>query len=164
MSKSVDRLITTLEKESDIYDEILELSKTKRVAIRNQDMKKVEEIVSVEQGLVVSLFKLEEVREKVLDVILREYDMINVENISELMTYLPSNERLAVGTAKDRLLVIVKNVNDENKFNNRMLEERLELINLNLSLLTQMSDDSGKYNKNAVNEDGERKQLFDRRV
>jgi hypothetical protein len=61
-------------------------------------------------------------------------------------------------------MVLVKNVTEENRFNNRVLEERLQLINLNIELMTQIGDDSGKYNRKAVSEDQEHKSIFDRRV
>ena len=45
-----------------------------------------------------------------------------------------------------------------------MLEDKLELINFNINLLAQTGADSGRYDKKAVDEDGERKNLFDARV
>ncbi|MBS7525794.1 flagellar protein FlgN [Fusibacter paucivorans] len=164
MSKSIDQLILTLNKESDIYAEVLELSKKKREAIKANALDELSEITTYEQGLVVTLFKLEEIREKVVDMVMRENHIETAENLTELTNSLSYEDRSKVLNAKDRLIVLVKNVTEENRFNNRVLEERLQLINLNIELMTQVGDDSGKYNRKAVSEDQEHKSIFDRRV
>ncbi|MDN5297948.1 MAG: hypothetical protein PWP51_501 [Clostridiales bacterium] len=164
MSKSIDQLILTLNKESDIYAEVLELSKKKREAIKANALDELSEITTYEQGLVVTLFKLEEIREKVVDMVMRENHIETAENLTEITKSLSYEDRSKVLNAKDRLMVLVKNVTEENRFNNRVLEERLQLINLNIELMTQIGDDSGKYNRKAVSEDQEHKSIFDRRV
>ncbi|MCD4714626.1 MAG: flagellar protein FlgN [Clostridiales bacterium] len=164
MTKSVEQLILTLEKESEIYREILEISTKKREAIRGNQIENLEALAGHEQALVVTLFKLEELREKVLDLILRELKIDHIDNVTQLAQFLLPEERQKVLSAKDELIVLVKNTVDENRFNNRMIEDKLELIQFNIGMLTQMSDDSGKYDKNAVNDAYERKNIFDARV
>lgn len=164
MTKSVEQLILTLQKESEIYREILEISTKKREAIRGNQIENLEALAGHEQALVVTLFKLEELREKVLDLILRELKIDHIENVSQLAQFLLPEERQKVLSAKDELIVLVKNTVDENRFNNRMIEDKLELIEFNIGMLTQMSDDSGKYDKKAVNDAYERKNIFDARV
>lgn len=164
MTKSVEQLILTLQKESEIYREILEISTKKREAIRGNQIENLEVLAGHEQALVVTLFKLEELREKVLDLILRELKIDHIDNVSQLAQFLLPEERQKVLSAKDELIVLVKNTVDENRFNNRMIEDKLELIEFNIGMLTQMSDDSGKYDKKAVNDAYERKNIFDARV
>ena len=164
MTKSVEQLIQTLNKESEIYREVLEISSKKREAIRTQEVEEIEKLASYEQSLVVALFKLEELREKVIDVIMRDFNVDSVENVSDLVKYIPAEERGAVINAKNELLVLVKNAVDENKFTSRLLEEKLNLISININLLTQVSDDSGQYDKGANNDTYERKNIFDVRV
>jgi hypothetical protein len=164
MTKSVEQLILTLEKESEIYREILEISTKKREAIRGNQIENLEVLAGHEQALVVTLFKLEELREKVVDLILRELKVDHIENVSQLAQFLLPEERQKVLSAKDELIVLVKNTVDENRFNNRMIEDKLELIEFNIGMLTQVSDDSGKYDRKAVNDAYERKNIFDARV
>ncbi len=164
MTKSVEQLALTLNKEEEIYREILQLSKKKRAAIKEQRINELETLTSEEQGLVITLFKLEEIREKVVDLVLRENNLEFVDNVTQLMQFLPSDERKLVSDAKDRLLVLVKNVADENRFNAKLLEEKINLVNFNIELLTQISADSGKYTKDAIDDQVERKNIFDVRV
>jgi hypothetical protein len=164
MTKSVEQLVQTLDKEAEIYRELLDLSSQKRETIKNQNIDQLEKMVNLEQGLVVSLFKLEELREKVVDKIMREEKIEFVENVTQLAQMLNDEDRNKVIDSKNKLLVLVKNVSDESRFNNKMLEDKLELINFNINLLAQTGADSGRYDKKAVDEDGERKNLFDARV
>lgn len=164
MTKSVEQLVQTLDKEAEIYRELLDLSSQKREAIKNHNIDQLETMVNLEQGLVVSLFKLEELREKVVDKIMREEKIEFVENVTQLAQLLNTDDRNKVIDSKNKLLVLVKNVSDESRFNNKMIEDKLELINFNINLLAQTGADSGRYDKKAVDEDGERKNLFDARV
>lgn len=164
MTKSVEQLVQTLDKESEIYGELLDLAYKKRTAINNQNIDVLESLVNQEQGLVVSLFKLEELREKVVDKIMRDEKIEFVENINQLAQLLKSDERQKIMDSKNKLLVLVKNVSDEARFNNKILEDKLDLINFNINLLAQVGPESGVYGKKANNDDGERKSLFDVRV
>jgi len=164
MTKGAEQLVQTLEKESEIYREILELSNKKREAIKNQEMEQLEHLIHVEQGLVVSLFKLEELREKVVDKIMHDEHIDFVENVTQLAQLMRAEDRTHILDAKNKLMVLVKNVTDEVKFNSKLLEDRLELINFNINLLAQTGVDSGRYDKKATDEDAQRKNLFDVRV
>ncbi len=164
MTKSVEQLVLTLNKEEEIYREILNLSKRKRVAIKEQKMSELEALATEEQGLVITLFKLEEIREKVVDLVLRENNLEFVENVTQLMQFLPTDERKLVSDAKNKLLVLVKNVADENRFNSKLLEEKINLVNFNIDLLTQLSSENAQYTKDAVDDQVQRKNIFDVRV
>lgn len=164
MTKSIEQLIMILDKESEIYKEVLEISVEKRKAIRANEIDVLEKLAGDEQALVVTLFKLEEIREKVLDTIMKELKLENIDSVSQLTQFLLPEERRKVMDAKDKLLVLVKNAADENRFNNRMIQDKLELIEFNINVLTEVSDTSGKYDKKAVNDSYERKNIFDARV
>lgn len=164
MSKWLDQLIETLNKETEVYHDVLKLSLEKRDAIKNQDIQKLEKVTGKEQALIVTLFKLEELREKVLDGLMQEMGVDHIETLDELVNFMVPQDRDRIRDAKQELFVVVKNVSDENKFNNKMMEDKLEWIQLNLDILTTVSDDSGKYDKDAVNDTYERKSIFDVRV
>lgn len=164
MSKSVEQLVQTLDKESEIYRDLLNIAKQKREVIKAQNIDQLQSMVNEEQGLIVSLFKLEELREKVVDKIMREEKLDFVENVTQLAQLLNVDAKNKILDAKNRLLVLVKTVNEETRFNSVLLEERLELINMNINLLTQSGLDSGVYSKRADTDENERRSLFDARV
>lgn len=157
-------LIETLEKETEIYRELLDLSYAKREAIQREKVSELEKIIDQEQGLIVTLFKLEEMREKAMDKLLRDLDIDHVENVDELSQYLSPLDKKRVLQAKGDLYVVVKNVSDESSFNHKLMEDKLEFIKMTMDLLTATHDHSGRYDKDASDEDYERKNIFDVRV
>lgn len=166
MTKGAEQLVQTLDKESEIYSELLDLARQKRDIVRAQNIQVdvLEKIINHEQGLVVSLFKLEELREKVVDKIMRDERIEFVENVTQLVQLMRHEDRKHILESKNRLLTLVKNVADESRFNNKMIEDKLEMINLNIELMTGLGIDAGNYDRKAENKDGERKNLFDVRV
>lgn len=166
MTKGAEQLVQTLDKESEIYSELLDLARQKRDIVRAQNIQVdvLEKIINQEQGLVVSLFKLEELREKVVDKIMRDERIEFVENVTQLVQLMRHEDRKHILESKNRLLTLVKNVADESRFNNKMIEDKLEMINLNIELMTGLGIDAGNYDRKAENKDGERKNLFDVRV
>ena len=166
MTKGAEQLVQTLDKESEIYSELLDLARQKRDIVRAQNVEvaMLEKIINQEQGLVVSLFKLEELREKVVDKIMRDEKIEFVENVTQLVQLMRHEDRKHILESKNRLLTLVKNVADESRFNNKMIEDKLEMINLNIELMTGLGIDAGNYDRKAENKDGERKNLFDVRV
>ena len=166
MTKGAEQLVQTLDKESEIYSELLDLARQKRDVIKAQNVQVdvLEKIINQEQGLVVSLFKLEELREKVVDKIMRDEKIEFVENVTQLVQLMRHEDRKHILESKNRLLTLVKNVADESRFNNKMIEDKLEMINLNIELMTGLGIDAGNYDRKAENKDGERKNLFDVRV
>ena len=166
MTKGAEQLVQTLDKESEIYSELLDLARQKRDIVRAQNIQVdvLEKIINQEQGLVVSLFKLEELREKVVDKIMRDEKIEFVENVTQLVQLMRHEDRKHILESKNRLLTLVKNVADESRFNNKMIEDKLEMINLNIELMTGLGIDAGNYDRKAANKDGERKNLFDVRV
>lgn len=164
MSKWIDQLVETLTKETEIYQDVLKLSIEKREAIKTQDIQKLEKVTAGEQALIVTLFKLEEIREKVTDGLMQEMGVDHIETLDQLTKFMVPSDRDVIQKAKQDLFIVVKNVSDENKFNTKMMEDKLEWIQLNLELLTSVSNDSGKYDKDAVNDTYERRNIFDARV
>lgn len=163
MTKGAEQLVQTLEKESEIYKEILELSYKKRDAIKGQNIDQLERLITEEQGLVVSLFKLEELREKVVDKIMHDEHIDFVENVTQLAQLMRGEDRTPILDAKNKLMVLVKNVADEVKFNSKLLEDKLDLINFNINLMAAGAD-TGRYDRKATDEETERKNIFDVRV
>ncbi len=164
MSKPILDLIQTLNKETEIYREVLALSLEKREAIKGQNVEALEKITGHEQALVVTLFKLEELREKAMDQIMTGLGVHALETLDDLIPLLMPEDQERVKGAKRDLLVVVKNVSDETRFNTKLMEDKLEWIQLNIDLITQVSADSGKYGKDAVEKAYERKNIFDARV
>jgi len=160
----VNNLILTLEKENQIYLEALELSKNKKKVIIDSKIKELEKITEKEKSFVVTLIKIEEARDKIINVILKELGVLEIENVSDLLKYLGEEERARLNFAKDSLMETIKDVAEQNDFNKKLLEQSLELIEFNIDILTTKEDSGFNYSKNAKDEEKEKKSMFDIKV
>lgn len=164
MRELVSTLILTLEKEDQIYNEILSLAKTKKGVLVDGKMKELEEITKKEQSYVVSLVKVEEAREKTVRLLLDELGVGSVDNISELVQYLDSEERLAVERSKRSLQHTVKFVDIENEFNQKLIQQSLDLLEINMEVLTDYSSTGTNYQGSGSDLHKEKKSIFDAKV
>lgn len=165
MSEFVDKLVMALEKEKDIYDDILELSKKKKRAIIDNEIETLEELVKEEKALAMSLVKLDNIRIKIVNEILKENDIQSVENITELSKFLDEKSKREILTIKDSLSKVVKKVSDQNTQNKELVEQSLEYINFNMDLLTSANLGSNNYSEKASDDVKKgRKNLFDAKI
>ncbi len=164
MRELVATLILTLEKEQQIYTEILEVAKNKKSILINGKMKELEDITKKEQSYVMSLIKVEEVREKTVQQLLKVLNVASVDSISELMSHLADDERVAVSQAKRALQNTLKFVTVENEFNQKLIQQSLDLLELNLETLTDYSKSGTNYQDGGTDQTKEKKSLFDVKV
>jgi hypothetical protein len=164
MRELVATLILTLEKEQEIYEEILAISKKKKAVLIDGKMKELEQITKKEEQYVVSLIKVEEAREKAVQQLLVELNVPSVDSISELMSHLEDEERMAVSQAKRGLQNTLKFVAVENEFNQKLIQQSLDLLEINFDLLTDVSKTGTNYQGSGSDESKEKKSLFDVKV
>ncbi|MEA1976186.1 MAG: flagellar protein FlgN [Bacillota bacterium] len=165
MSEFVDQLVMALEKEEEIYNEILELFNNKKRAIIDGDIKKLENVVTEEKALAISLVKLDNIRIRIVNEILRENDIESVDNITELSEYIDENSKKQILDLKSKLNVVINKVRSENELNNDLVKQQLDYINLNVDLMTNIDLGSNNYGKKATDDVKRgRKNLFDARI
>ena len=165
MSEFVDQLVMALEKEEEIYNEILELFANKKSAIIDGDIKKLEKIVTEEKALAISLVKLDNIRIRIVNEILRENNIESVDNITELSEYIDENSKKQILDLKSKLNVVINKVRSENEINNDLVKQQLDYINLNVDLMTNIDLGSNNYGKTATDDVKRgRKNLFDARI
>jgi DNA-binding Xre family transcriptional regulator len=87
----VDRLIDIINREADIYSDILKISENKTNVIVNGKVSELEGLVSLEQTMIVNMGKLEDERE---DVVKKLASQLNVEpaNVNILSSRIRSRK------------------------------------------------------------------------
>lgn len=156
MNKHVEQVLQSLEKSNEVYAELLELSQKKRQMITAQNMEELDQLTTYEMGLVGTLYKLEEIRSRAVDELLKTPGFQPFSNITELANQLDAEDRRKMMDAKNKLLVGIKTVSEETRFNGKLLEDKLELIDLSIQMLTEETED-GYGNK-------QRKNILDVRI
>jgi len=164
LKELVDNLILTLEKENQIYLEVLELSKNKKKIIIDSKIKELEKITEKEKSFVVTLIKIEEARDKIVNEILKKLGVLEIENVTDLLKYIEGEQKNSLTFAKNNLMKTIRDVADQNDFNKKLLEQSLELIEFNIDFLTTKEDSGFNYSKNAKDEEKEKRSMFDVKV
>lgn len=165
MSKSVEQLILALNKEYEIYQEVLEIAKQKRKIIVEGKIKDLDDITSKEQTMILSIGKLENIRQAILQNIVNELDIDEAQNISQLSKYLDDKSKEEILAIRDKFDGILKSVKNQNDLNSKLIQQSLEYIEFNKNLLTSLENQGSTYSSNADEKDMKIKSnLFDARI
>ncbi len=165
MSILSNQLIEIIEKESAIYQEVLELAREKKQIIIDGKIQELEVITKREQVLVGSLIKLENLRSSTVEEIVGELGIRSIDNVTELVGYLDETTQRHLLNLKSKLSETVDLLSDENSLNNKLIEQSLDMIEFNMNLITGFNSEGTSYGSDADEKDVKRKtNLFDARV
>lgn len=164
MSKLVEQLILVLNKEKEIYDDIILMSNEKQDSILKNKIKNLEQIVKKEKTYSISLIKLEEIRSKLIDQLVTEYNLVEISVLSDLYPYMSKSEFTKLDSIKNKILNTVKVLSDRNVTNKKLIEQSLEQITFDFNLFTMVGDGNVNYAGDADDMDVERKSIFDKKI
>ena len=125
----VKGLIDVIEKESKIYEDILEISKNKTDIIVKGKVKELESITELEQSLIVQIGKLEAVREDLVNKICSNIGKDSSSNmtITELIGYIEAPQAERLSSYKDNMISVLKEIKDINDINAKLIKAQLIL-------------------------------------
>jgi flagellar biosynthesis/type III secretory pathway chaperone len=165
VSKSVEQLIMTLNKEYEIYEEVLKLAKEKKRVVIDGRIKELDAITRKEQSIIFNLGKIDKVREALTINISKELRIEVFKNVTELSQYLEGDLKDQILEVRDKLVDIVEKVKKANDLNNKLIQQSLEYIEFNKNLLTSMETKGITYGSMADEKEVKTKNnLFDARV
>lgn len=164
MKKLVEDLLLILAKETEIYKEALGIAEDKQRVIIDGKMNELEKMTAREQALVASLIKLENMRGKVLDDLIRALNAEHVDTLTDLMGYLDEGSKKKIEGVKSELSQAVYQLKDKNELNGKLLEQSLDLVHLNMELIASLDAD-GQYTNQAVDTQAKiKRNLFDAKI
>jgi hypothetical protein len=164
MSKNIDQLVLALKKEQEIYDEVIALSKDKQLAIVNNDLNMLEVIMKKEKTYSISLVKLEEIRSKIINQLVKDYDLVEINQLTDLYPFMGDRDVRTVDSIRTKLINTVKILGQKNDLNRQLLEQSIDQVEFDLNLLTQVGEGNVNYEGNASDMDVERRSIFDRKI
>lgn len=163
MSNLSEQLLLVLNKEQEIYDKVILLSNEKQNAIVNNEINVLNDVVKKEKTYSISLVKLEEIRTKVIDQMVKEYRLVEINVLSDLYPHMSDQEVRQIETVKQRLTNTVSILTEKNEFSRKLIEQSMDQIQFNLDLLTSVGD-GVNYQDTASDMDVERRSIFDRKI
>lgn len=164
MIKLIDELGEALDKEYDIYIELSEIADRKKQIIIDGKIKELDKITVKEQGLSMTLVRLENIREKIVDNIMKELNLTNIETVSELISKLDIESKNRLNGSKDKLIDVISDIKNKNELNGELIQQSLKYIDFNIELLAGLEEDT-KYKPDGKNPDMiQKKSMFDFKV
>ncbi len=156
MASLMENLINVLNKQYVEYENLLELSCKKTTIIVEGDLEKLQQITDEEQRVVgiVNQYESErlEVMKDIANVINKDVETLKLIDLANMLVQRPQEQK-ALTEIHDKLKSValrMKRVNEQNK---ELLENSLEMIAFDLTLIQSMrkAPETANYNRGAYN-------------
>lgn len=153
MASLIEELITILEKEDEIYRDLIPLSQKKTGIIVSNDLKALQDITAKEQSVIDEITGLENRRMKTMGnigiVMNKDPKTLNMKMMVSLLDKQPAEKR-RLSELHDSLTASVNRLKDINNQNKILIEESLEMIEFNMNFIQSARMLPGNnYDRNA---------------
>lgn len=159
----VEKLIAVLDKEADIYKDILEISKNKTNIVVKGKVTELENIVKLEQTLVIKMGQLEGIREELIGKISEQLAIEPSEvTVTQLSQILKADEAEGLKKVHKKLSEVLTELKSTNQLNTKLIKNSLDYIDFSLNIMTNTNVLTGNNysNSGTVGTTGKRS-LFD---
>lgn len=160
--EELNALFEILDKEAQVYDEILQLSKDKTTIVIEGKIAELEEITKAEQSLIVKIGELESLRENCVEEIA---DQLNIKpselTVSELTKQLNDESAKKLVECKNKIEDILKKLKEVNNLNSKLIRNSIDYIDFSLNILSAASDTNNNYSNNGEVGEGKKKTFMD---
>lgn len=154
MASIIEELITTLEQECKLYEELIPIAEEKTKIIIKNDLESLHRITEQEQLAVDKVNVLEKKREEVIlnvgTVLNKKAATLTVGKIIKILDKQPKDQQ-ELANVHDNLKKVVYQLIDINKYNASLIQQSLEMIEFDLNLIqsTRTSPGNNNYTKGA---------------
>lgn len=152
----MEDLIDVLEKESDEYKNLLNLSMQKTQVIVSEDLDQLAKITDEEQLIVSRINRLDTIRNEavqdIANVLNKDVAKLKIADLIKMLGQRPE-EQQKLAAAFDELQTNVKHVARVNGQNRELIQNALEMVQFNMNLLQSMkaAPETANYNRGAYN-------------
>lgn len=153
MASLIEELISTLEEENRLYEELIPVAESKTRIIIKNDLESLQKITEKEQDFVDEISSLEHKREKIVSnvgvVLSRNPKELTLKEIILILKKQPQ-EQQQLSRLRDSLIRSINRLSQINSQNKALIDESLEIIEFNMNLIqsTRMSP-GNNYDKGA---------------
>lgn len=156
MASLIEELISTLNAEKAVYEELVPVSERKTKVLVKNDLEELKKVTAQEQLLMdragVIGHKREEVIKNIGVVLNKTPAELDLTSLTKLLARQPE-EKKALAALHDSLRTTMRRLVEVNERNKDLIENSLEMIEFNMNFIqsTRMSPGNNNYNRNATN-------------
>lgn len=150
----LEELIGVLDKELDLYQNLIPVSEEKTRIIVKNDLNALQEITAKEQAVVDSIRALERRRDEIManikTVLNRKSDQLNLGTLIQILDKQPEEQK-KLSALHDNLKNTIGRLTEINARNKTLIEQSLEMIEFNMNFIqsTRMAPGNNTYTRGA---------------
>lgn len=154
MASLIEELVDVLEKEAELYQQLIPMSREKTRIIIGNDVTALQGITEKEQLVIEQVNALERKRVEIMDnikiVINRKSDSLNLKTLIGLLDNQPK-EQHELSVLHDKLNISINQLIEYNNRNKDLIQESLDMIEFNMNVIqgSKMVLGDNSYTKNA---------------
>ncbi|MBD5471038.1 MAG: flagellar protein FlgN [Lachnospiraceae bacterium] len=154
MASLLENLIDVLDKEHFEYEKLLILAEKKTSAVVKGDVDSLSKITEDEQEIVGRIQTMEKQRTKVLadvaNVVNRDVETLKLIDLIQMLAKVPDQQE-KLRDVQERLEKTTEQLRTQNEKNQLLLQEKLEMVEFNLSMIRAMKSapETANYSKDA---------------
>lgn len=161
----VKQLTTILNQENEIYETLSKISNNKTDLIVGGKVNELESIVKMEQALVIKIAKLEDQREKLVDILAGEIGKKPEDiTIKELAGSLGIAEASELKQCRERMLKNIHQLKNSNELNSKLIKNSLEFIDFSINMMTSIDSVNNSYGSTGYSGETKKRNLFDMKL
>ncbi len=155
MASLMEELLTALEGEKQVYEDLIPVSERKTGILVKGDLKELESVTEEEQLLIEKAAALGKKREEVIEnigvVLNKDAKTLDLATLSKLLAKQPDEKEKLV-RLHDSLKFVMKRLIEVNEKNKNLIENSLEMVEFNMNFIqsTRMSPGVNNYDRNAA--------------
>lgn len=154
MASLLENLIDVLDREHFEYEKLLILAEKKTSAVVKGDVDSLSKITEDEQAIVGRIQTMEKQRTKVLadvaNVVNRDVETLKLIDLIQMLAKVPDQQE-KLRDVQERLEKTTEQIRTQNEKNQLLLQEKLEMVEFNLSMIRAMKSapETANYSKDA---------------
>ncbi|GAB6086280.1 flagellar protein FlgN [Alkaliphilus crotonatoxidans] len=165
LEREVEQLKEALFQELQMYEEVLNLEKSKTEVIKRGKVKELEEMTKKEQQYMMKMGTFERIRRSVFINAADTLEVDEIDSLSEFLLHLTDQQVIdELDEIRYKLLETIEAIHETNQINQKLMEQHLEYIEMSLELMTDHLTDDNNYGKKADGKGKVKTNLFDARV
>ena len=160
---SINNILLALDKLDMLHKSLLEIAYKKTEAIKVGDMDSLNQLLKDEQAHVAGISQLEQQRQIEVTDYLRAKGIAPIDSptVAQVLEHTSTKEEKdLLKAARNKLLLTVETLKQQNELNQKLLFQSLQFVNMSLDLLRPKPDQIN-YSRNEVNSPVKDKSYFD---
>ena len=163
---NLGEIISCLEKQKSIYEELLSISRKKKQVLIDGNVEKLDSMVKREGNLIIEIGDLENKREKAVEALAKELGCSSKELTVSYVCDRVADKRVGlIRSLADSIGSILKELKELNDINGKLIEQSLEYVNFSINLVADVLEGQKVvYEANEEENKGNGVRLFDAKV